>query len=139
MSKTIKVIIRVFLFGIGLLLVTSCSSEDKSNIDPVTKMVTYFCPTLKEEVEKANSDFWSLGKKTSLLTLKESMFEVGRNAASISILAGPPAKTWLNELSVNAGDIVRYFSTPEMVTSEELLEIASRWKGTYEALPTYCK
>jgi hypothetical protein len=97
-----------------------------------------FCLELKPDMETADKDFWSLGKSTSMDTLLKSMLEVSQDANTIAIVSVEPAQSWLTEVGINATDFIRYFSGDGSGGSEELLDIASRWKGTYLELPKYC-
>lgn len=90
-------------------------------------------------MEKADTSLWTLGQPTSVAELNESFFEAGNSAATISIVSEQPAKSWLDAVALNAGDIVRYFSGDGSGGSEELTEIASRWKASFLELKKYCK
>ena len=89
-------------------------------------------------MEKADKDFWTLGKKTSMDTFLKSMLEVSQDANTIAIVSVEPAQSWLTQVGTNATDFIRYFSGDGSGGSEELLDIASRWKGTFLELPKYC-
>jgi len=120
------------------LFLTGCTSSTETSIDPITGMDKSFCLELKPDMEKADKDFWSLGKSTSMDTLLKSMLEVSQDANTIAIVSVEPAQSWLTEVGTNATDFIRYFSGDGSGGSEELLDIASRWKGTYLELPKYC-
>ena len=128
--------------SIGVILVcsflTGCSSSIDTSIDPITGMVKSFCVELKPDMELADSDFWTLGKETSMETFVKSMLEVSQDASSIALVSVEPAESWLTEVGTNATDFIRYFSGDLSGGSEELLGIASRWKATYSELPKYC-
>ena len=128
--------------SIGVILVcsflTGCSSSIDTSIDPITGMVKSFCVELKPDMEQADSDFWTLGKETSMETFVKSMLEVSQDASSIALVSVEPAESWLTEVGTNATDFIRYFSGDGSGGSEELLDIASRWKGTFLELPKYC-
>jgi hypothetical protein len=128
--------------SLGVILVclflTGCSSSIDTSIDPVTGMVKSFCVELKPDMEKADKDFWTLGKKTSMDTFLKSMLEVSQDANTIAIVSVEPAQSWLTQVGTNATDFIRYFSGDGSGGSEELLDIASRWKGTFLELPKYC-
>ena len=128
--------------SIGVILVcsflTGCSSSIDTSIDPITGMVKSFCVELKPDMEQADSDFWTLGKETSMETFVKSMLEVSQDASSIALVSVEPAESWLTEVGTNATDFIRYFSGDLSGGSEELLGIASRWKATYSELPKYC-
>lgn len=129
---------RRLLFQILLLvLVTGCTSSADTSIDPVTGMAEYFCPVLKPDMDKANSDFWTAGKPTSLDTITQSMLKVIEDSNTIALVSAQPAESWLEAVAINASDLLRYLSG-EGGSTEELLQIASRWKATYLELPTYC-
>ena len=118
-------------------ILAGCTSSAEISIDPITGMDKSFCLELKPDMEKANSDFWTLSKSTSMDTFKQSMIEVSQDANSIAIVSVEPAKFWLTAVSVNAINLIRYFSG-EGVGEGELLELASRWRTTYLQLPKYC-
>ena len=120
------------------LFLTGCTSSVDTSIDPITGMVKSFCVELKPDMEKADKDFWTLGNKTSMDTLLKSMLEVSQDANTISIVSVEPAQSWLTQVGTNATDFIRYFSGDGSGGSEELLDIASRWKGTFLELPKYC-
>jgi hypothetical protein len=120
------------------LFLTGCASSTETSIDPITGMDKSFCLEIKPDMEKADADFWSLGKNTSLDTFLKSMLEVSQNASTVALVSVEPAESWLNEVKINATDFIRYFSGDGAGGSEELLDIASRWKGTYLELPKYC-
>ena len=120
------------------LFVTGCSSSIDTSIDPITGMVKSFCVELKPDMEKADKDFWTLGNKTPMDTLLKSMLEVSQDANTIAIVSVEPAQSWLTQVGTNATDFIRYFSGDGSGGSEELLDIASRWKGTFLELPKYC-
>ena len=128
--------------SIGVILVcsflTGCSSSIDTSIDPITGMVKSFCVELKPDMEQADSDFWTLGKETSMETFVKSMLEVSQDASSIALVSVEPAESWLTEVGTNATDFIRYFSGDLSGGSEELLGIAPRWKATYSELPKYC-
>jgi hypothetical protein len=128
--------------SLGVILVclflTGCTSSIDTSIDPITGMVKSFCVELKPDMEKADKDFWTLGNKTSMDTLLKSMLEVSQDANTISIVSVEPAQSWLTQVGTSATDFIRYFSGDGSGGSEELLEIASRWKGTFLELPKYC-
>jgi hypothetical protein len=128
--------------SLGVILVclflTGCSSSIDTSIDPITGMVKSFCVELKPDMEKADKDFWTLGKKTSMDTFLKSMLEVSQDANTIAIVSVEPAQSWLTQVGTNATDFIRYFSGDGSGGSEELLDIASRWKGTFLELPKYC-
>ena len=128
--------------SLGVILVclflTGCSSSIDTSIDPITGMVKSFCVELKPDMEKADKDFWTLGNKTSMDTLLKSMLEVSQDANTIAIVSVEPAQSWLTQVGTNATDFIRYFSGDGSGGSEELLDIASRWKGTFLELPKYC-
>jgi hypothetical protein len=121
-----------------LVALSGCSSSDENLVDPKTNMAVFFCPMLKESVEDANDKFWTLGKRTSVQELLESLLEVSEQSRTIAVVSGPPAEDWLNQLSQNSFDLLRYFTGPGEDGSSQLTEIASRWKWTYEQLETYC-
>ena len=133
---------KVVRKSLGVILVclflTGCTSSIDTSIDPITGMVKSFCVELKPDMEKADKDFWTLGNKTSMDTLLKSMLEVSQDANTISIVSVEPAQTWLTQVGTNATDFIRYFSGDGSGGSEELLDIASRWKGTFLELPKYC-
>jgi hypothetical protein len=120
------------------LFLTGCTSSAETSIDPITGMDKSFCLELKPDMEKADSDFWSLGKSTSLDTFLKSMLEVSQDVSAIALVSVEPAESWLTEIGLNATDFIRYFSGDGAGGSEELLDIASRWKGTFLELPKYC-
>ena len=120
------------------LFLTGCTSSIDTSIDPITGMMKSFCVELKPDMEKADSDFWTLGKSTSMETFVKSMLEVSQDANTIAIVSVEPAKSWLTAVGTNATDFLRYFGGDLSGGSEELLDIASRWKGTYLELPKYC-
>jgi hypothetical protein len=120
------------------LFLTGCTSSTETSIDPITGMDKSFCLELKPDMEKADKDFWTLGNKTSMDTLLESMLEVSQDANLIATVSVEPAQSWLTQVGTNATDFIRYFSGDLSGGSEELLDIASRWKGTYLELPKYC-
>jgi hypothetical protein len=130
-QKTIGVILLC-------LFLTGCTSSTETSIDPITGMDKSFCLELKPDMEKADKDFWTLGNKTSMDTLLKSMLEVSQDANTIAIVSVEPAQSWLTQVGTNATDFIRYFSGDLSGGSEELLDIASRWKGTYLELPKYC-
>jgi hypothetical protein len=111
-----------------LVTLSGCSSSEENLVDPKTNMA----------VEDANDKFWTLGQKTSVQELLESLLEVSEQSRTIAVVSGPPAADWLNQLSQNSLDLLNYFSGPGEDGSAQLLEIASRWKNTYEQLKTYC-
>lgn len=117
---------------------TACSSSTETSIDPITGMDKSFCLELKPNMEKADKDFWTLGNKTSMDTLLKSMLQVSQNAGLIATVSVEPAQSWLMQVGTNATDFIRYFSGDLSGGTEELLDIASRWKGTYLELPKYC-
>ena len=119
-------------------LLTGCSASTGTSIDPITGMDKSFCLELKADLEKADKDFWTLGNKTSMDTLLKSMLEVSQSANTVAIVSVEPAQSWLTQIGTNATDFIRYFSGDGSGGSEELLDIASRWKGTYLELPKYC-
>ena len=121
-----------------LVTLSGCSSSEENLVDPKTNMAVFFCPILKDSVEDANDKFWTLGQKTSVQELLESLLEVSEQSRTIAVVSGPPAADWLNQLSQNSLDLLNYFSGPGEDGSAQLLEIASRWKNTYEQLKTYC-
>ena len=133
---------RVGRKSLGVILVclflTGCTSSLDTSIDPITGMVKSFCVELKPDMEKADKDFWTLGNKTSMDTLLKSMLEVSQDANTIAIVSVEPAQSWLTQVGTNATDFIRYFSGDGSGGSEELLDIASRWKGTFLELPKYC-
>jgi len=116
----------------------SCSSSRETTIDPITGMDRFFCAELKPDMEEADSNFWTLGKSTSMDTFLKSMLEVSQDANLIASVSVEPAQSWLIQVGTNALDFVKYFSGDLSGGSEELLGIASRWKGTYLELPKYC-
>ena len=120
------------------LFLTGCSSKTETTIDPITGMDKSFCLELKPDMEKADKDFWTLGKSTSMETFVKSMLEVSQDANTIAIVSVEPAQSWLMQVGTNATDFLRYFGGDLSGGSEELLDIASRWKGTYLELPAYC-
>ena len=128
--------------SLGVILVclflTGCTSSIDTSIDPITGMVKSFCVELKPDMEKADKDFSTLGNKTSMDTLLKSMLEVSQDANTISIVSVEPAQSWLTQVGTNATDFIRYFSGDGSGGSEELLDIASRWEGTFLELPKYC-
>jgi len=128
--------VTCLLLIVGL---TGCGSTSESVIDPITGMDSSFCSVLKSNMEKADTSLWTLGQPTSVAELNESFFEAGNSAATISIVSEQPAKSWLDAVAVNAGDIVRYFSGDGSGGSEELMEIASRWKASFLELEKYCE
>ena len=130
-QKTIGVILLC-------LLLTGCTSSAETSIDPITGMDKSFCLELKPDMEKADKDFWTLGNKTSMDTLLKSMLEVSQDANLIATVSVEPAQSWLTQVGTNATDFIEYFSGDLSGGSEELLDIASRWKGTYLELPKYC-
>jgi hypothetical protein len=130
-QKTIGVILLC-------LLLTGCTSSTETSIDPITGMDKSFCLELKPDMEKADKDFWTLGNKTSMDTLLKSMLEVSQDANLIATVSVEPAQSWLTQVGTNATDFIEYFSGDLSGGSEELLDIASRWKGTYLELPKYC-
>jgi hypothetical protein len=133
---------RVARKSLGVILVclflTGCTSSTETSIDPITGMDKSFCLELKSDMEKADSDFWSLGKSTSLDTFLKAMLEVSQDTSAIALVSVEPAQSWLTQVGTNATDFIRYFSGDGAGGSEELLDIASRWKGTYLELPKYC-
>jgi hypothetical protein len=130
-QKTIGVILLC-------LLLTGCTSSTETSIDPITGMDKSFCLELKPDMEKADKDFWTLGNKTSMDTLLKSMLEVSQDANLIATVSVEPAQSWLTQVGTNATDFIAYFTGDLSGGSEELLDIASRWKGTYLELPKYC-
>lgn len=129
---------RIFVPILLCSFLTGCTSSTETSIDPITGMDKSFCLELKPDMEKADSDFWTLGKSTSMDTFLKSMLEVSQDVSSIALVSVEPAETWLTEVGTNATDFIRYFSGDGLGGSEELLDIASRWKGTYLELPKYC-
>ena len=133
---------KVVRKSLGVILVclflTGCTSSIDTSIDPITGMVKSFCVELKPDMEQADSDFWTLGKETSMETFVKSMLEVSQDASSIALVSVEPAESWLTEVGTNATDFIGYFSGDLSGGSEELLGIASRWKATYSELPKYC-
>lgn len=117
---------------------TGCSNEGDL-IDSATGMPTMFCPELKERIEEANGNLWTLGQSTTLPDFKDSLFQVIEQTQTISTVSESPAKDWLEEVSTNAVDFVKYFSGPGEDGASQLMDIASRWKGAYEQLDVYCK
>jgi hypothetical protein len=71
-------------------------------------------------------------------TLLKSMLEVSQSANTVAIVSVEPAQSWLTQIGTNATDFIEYFTGDLSGDSEELLDIASRWKGTYLELPKYC-
>jgi hypothetical protein len=138
MTKSKPLLARVtsLLLSIGL---AGCGGTSGSVIDPITGLDSSFCSVLKSNLEKADTSLWTLGQPTSVAELNESFFEAGNSASTISIVSEQPAKSWLDAVAVNAGDIVRYFSGDGSGGSEELMEIASRWKASFLELEKYCK
>jgi len=130
-QKTLVVILVCFFL-------TGCTSSTESVIDPITGMDKSFCLELKPDMEEADSNFWTLGKNTSMDTFLKSMLEVSQDAHLIASVSVEPAQSWLIQVGTNALDFVRYFSGDLSGGSEELLGITSRWKGTYLELPKYC-
>ena len=128
--------------SLGVILLcsflTACTSSTESSLDPVTGMDKSFCSKLKPDMEKADKDFWTLGNKTSMDTLLKSMLEVSQDANLIATVSVEPAQSWLTQVGTNATDFIAYFTGDLSGGSEELLDIASRWKGTYLELPKYC-
>ena len=128
--------------SIGVILVcsflTGCTSSIDTSTEPITGIVKSFCVELKPDMEQADSNFWTLGKSTSMETFVKSMFEVSQDANTIAIVSTEPAKSWLTAVGTNATDFLRYFSGDLSGGSEELLGIASRWNATYLELPKYC-
>jgi hypothetical protein len=133
--KMPKKAVGVIIFS---LFLTGCASSTETSIDPITGMDKSFCLELKPDIEKADAYFWSLGKSTSLDTFLKSMLEVSQDAGTIALVSVGPAESWLSEVEINATDFIRYFSGDGAGGSGELLDIASRWKGTYLELPKYC-
>jgi hypothetical protein len=129
---------RKFALVFSLFFLAGCSSNEEAYIDPITGIDKSFCVVFKPNMEKANKDFWTLGNKTSMDTLLNSLFEVSQEANLIASVSVEPAQSWLNQVATNALDLIRYFSGDLSGGSEELLTIASRWKGTYLDLPKYC-
>lgn len=134
MKSAQRIIVAILLCS----FLTGCTSSTETFIDPVTGMDKSFCLELKPDMEKADSDFWTLGKNTSMDTFLKSMLEVSQDASSIALVSVEPAESWLTEVGTNATDFIRYFSGDLSGGSEELLGIASRWKATYSELPKYC-
>jgi hypothetical protein len=130
-QKTIGVILLC-------LCLTGCTSSTETSIDPITGMDKSFCLELKPDMEQADKDFWTLGNKTSMDTLLKSMLEVSQDANLIATVSVEPAQSWLTQVGTNATDFIEYFTGDLSGGSEELLDIASRWKGTYLELPKYC-
>ena len=128
--------------SLGVILLcsflTACTSSTETSLDPITGMDKSFCLELKPDMEKADKDFWTLGKSTSMETFVKSMLEVSQDANTIAIVSVDPAKSWLTAVGINATDFLRYFSGDLSGGSEELLGIASQWKTTYSELPKYC-
>lgn len=128
--------------SLGVILLcsflTACTSSTETSLDPITGMDKSFCLELKPDMEKADKDFWTLGKSTSMETFVKSMLEVSQDANTIAIVSVEPAQSWLTQVGTNATDFLRYFGGDLSGGSEELLDIASRWKGTYLELPKYC-
>ena len=120
------------------LYLTGCTSSTETSLDPITGMDKSFCLEFKPDMEKADKDFWTLGKSTSMETFVKSMLEVSQDANTIAIVSVEPAQSWLTQVGTNATDFSRYFSGDGSGGSEELLDIASRWKGTFLELPKYC-
>ena len=129
--------------SLGVILLcsflTACTSSTESSLDPVTGMDKSFCLELKPDMEQADKDFWTLGNKTSMDTLLKSMLEVSQDANLIATVSVEPAQSWLTQVGTNATDFIQYFSGDLSGGSEELLDIASRWKGTFLELPKYCE
>jgi CO dehydrogenase/acetyl-CoA synthase epsilon subunit len=121
-----------------LLALSGCSSSDENLVDPKTNMAVFFCPMLKDIVEDANDKVWTLGQRTSIQELLESLLEVSEKSRTIAVVSGPPAADWLNQLAQSSFDFIVYFSGTGYVDSSQLMEIASRWKSNYEQLNTYC-
>ena len=72
-------------------------------------------------------------------TFLKSMLEVSQDANLIATVSVEPAQSWLRQVETNATDFIWYFTGDGSGGSEELLDIASRWKGTYLELDKYCK
>lgn len=128
------------IYAIALVLsVAGCSSGASNTIDPVTGMPISFCSELRDSLERADSDFWSLGEPTSMDTLLNSLTDVSQNAQIIEIVASEPAKSWLGAVAANAGDLYLYLSGADSGGTDRLIEIAGRWKASYQELPKYCE
>ena len=134
MKSAHRIIVAILLSS----FLTGCTSSAETSIDPITGMDKSFCLELKPNMEKADKYFWTLGNKTSMDTLLKSMLEVSQNSGLIATVSVEPAQSWLTQVGTNATDFIRYFSGDGSGGSEELMDIASRWKGTYLELSKYC-
>lgn len=120
-------------------LASSCSSTSESQIDPQTGMSRLMCPVFSDLLEEANTEVWKLTEfKTSVTSAQRAVLEVMGDAATIAAITNEPATSWLRDIGENGEDFFRFFDTSNEGSTEELVQIYSRWKTNYEALSKYC-
>ena len=97
------------------------------------------CPVFSDLLEEANTEVWKLTEfKTSVTSAQRAVLEVMGDAATIAAITNEPATSWLREIGENGEDFFRFFDTSNEGSTEELVQIYSRWKTNYEALSKYC-
>ena len=102
-------------------------------------MADFLCPNFRDSLENANEKVWALAKiKTSVKSAEKSVLDVITDASTISVISTLPAKAWLQNITLNGKDFINYFSGTSNGSSQELVQIYSRWKTNYELLNTYC-
>lgn len=120
------------------ILLTGCVGQSGAEIDPIKGMDLSMCTTIKPDVEEANKIFWALGKPYSMQDFFDSMSKVTEEVNAAASVSVDPAKTWLNAVASNGGELVRFFAGDDSGATEELILRASRWKASVQEMSRYC-
>jgi len=137
-NENVKKVSTVLSISALVLGLASCSASHKSSLDPITGIDISFCSLIKEDAKKANDNFWSLGKSTSVDTFTESMLKLGQEINAVMVVSLDPAKSWLQALENSGGDLISYFSSNNSGGSADLVQRAINWKTNYQELNRFC-